>query len=465
MFSVIFYEIEKRNNSTKRPNQDGSSFECSIKNISNILNPSIELKHQNPTGFNYCFIEEFERYYFISNWTWNSGLWIASCTIDVLATYKPQIANSTLYVLRSASNSDGNLIDNMSPLLATSNAIVTEIYPYENQGGGVPSIDKGVFVIGVVGNNLNGQIIYEVLPEQFRILLSTLLTTADGYDWGDLTQGVINSLMNPTQYISSCRWYPKEFIISGSVLNMKFGNWNSGVTAYNIAQNGTRYELFRFPIEKHPQTNTKGNYMNLSPFTTCTLDLGVFGIINLDTTMLIDQNYIAVEFYVDAYSGLGTAKGYAETGDLIVSNRRLLFKKDVMFGVNIPLSANDSNAVPDILGTASAIGIGAMTGDVGAIISGASNIGNCAKAIQGTIETTSTSGSIVQHLRPFRLHQTFRNQADIDYTNNGHPLMKNVQIGSLNGFVLCKDGNIELNSTDAEKEKIRQYLTTGFYYE
>ena len=43
--------------------------------------------------------------------------------------------------------------------------------------------------------------------------------------------------------------------------------------------------------------------------------------------------------------------------------------------------------------------------------------------------------------------------------------MQNVAINSLSGFVLCDDGNIDLSCTDTEKEKIKQYLINGFYYE
>lgn len=465
MFDVSFYKFTKYNNSTKQPiSVPEITFKCDIRNVSNILNPSIELKHNNPTNFNYCFIEEFDRYYFISNWTFNQGLWIASCSIDVLATYKKQIGNNTKNVLRSASTKNGKLIDNISPITTEFTTNYVHNLPYPNQQNGAPSLSKGVYVIGVLGNNNGGQTMYELLPTQFQDLLSSLLTTADGYDWGDLTRGVINSLMNPFQYITSCRWYPNEFVISGTE-QIRCGLWGSSVSGYPLAPlTDTPYASFFIPISKHPQTNQKGEYMNLSPFTQTMLDASVFGVINIDTTSLIGANYIGIQIFVDAYSGIGTIKGYAETSSLLTFNK-LLFKRDVQFGVNIPLSANDSNAIPDLLGSAAAIGVGAYTGDVGAIASGVSNIGNVAKNLQGSIDSTSSSGSIVQHLNGFNLHQIFRNQADIDYSNNGYPLMRNVAINTLNGFVLCENGNVELSCTDIEKEKIKQYLEKGFYYE
>lgn len=457
MFEVRFYTFSKRNNSTKQPlSIQDTSFNCDIRNVSNILNPSIELKHDNPTNFNYCFIQEFERYYFISNWTFNQGLWIASCSVDVLATYKTPIGNTEKYVLRSYSSKNGNVIDNMFPMLAETTTQEQSIFPFSNTA---MTMDDGVIVIGVVGANEQGQTMYQITPTQFKSLLKMLLTTADGYDWGDLTQGVINSLMNPLQFLVSCRWYPKAFIY-GTGENLSFGNWHSNVMGYPIIMNAQQDIPYvsipnAFSINKHPQSLTKGQYLNLRPFTKSIIDLGVFGLADLDQTLLYDRQYIYIQIFVDAFSGIGTIKGWAENNGVHTYDR-LLFKKDIQFGINIPLSANDSNAIPSILNAT--LGLASGNIDFGAI-------GDVVKSMTGTVETSSSSGSIIQHLQKFRLMQNFMNQSDIDYLNFGYPLMRNVVLNTLNGFILCKDGNIELSCTDTEKEKIKQYLEQGFYYE
>lgn len=455
MFDVNFYIFSKKNNSTKTPDGSGTSFDCNIRNVSNILNPSIELRHQNPSDFNYCYIDAFHRYYFISNWTWTNGLWIASCTVDVLGSYKTQIGSVTKNVTRSASNKNGTLVDNIAPVTTAFTNNYVHNMPYPNQSGSAPSLSNGVYVVGVLGNNSGGQTMFELLPSQFQSLLSSLLTTADGYDWGDLTRGVINSLMNPFQYITSCRWYPNEFVTSGSD-TVKCGLWSSDVTGYHVAPlTDVPYASFFIPIAKHPQTNARGDYMNLSPFTQTMLDASVFGLIDIDTTALIGANYIGIRIFVDPYSGIGTIKGYAETSQLFTFNK-ILFKKDVQFGVNVPLSSNDANAVPSIL--TSALGLATGTIDFG-------SIGSAISSLNGQIDSTASSGSITQHLNGFNLHQIFRNQVEIDYTNKGYPLMRNVVLNTLSGYILCDDGNVDLNCTDTEKEKIKQYLENGFYYE
>ena len=100
MININFYTFSKKENSTKRPTGAGTVLSCNIKSRSSIVNPFIELK-TNPTAFNYCYIPSFNRYYYISDITFDSGLWLVTCRIDVLATYKTEIGNTSMYILRS----------------------------------------------------------------------------------------------------------------------------------------------------------------------------------------------------------------------------------------------------------------------------------------------------------------------------------------------------------------------------
>ena len=88
-----------------------------------------------------------------------------------------------------------------------------------------------------------------------------------------------------------------------------------------------------------------------------------------------------------------------------------------------------------------------------------------ANSFNGISATTSSIGSIAELLRPAVSYFYFRNQSEIDIVNAGRPLCENKQINTLNGFIICNDGNIVSNATEQEKESIVDYLTRGFYYE
>lgn len=63
-----------------------------LRNESSVIKPSILIGHSNPTGFNYCYIPAFGRYYFISDMvSVRTGLWRIECTVDVLMSFRSDI--------------------------------------------------------------------------------------------------------------------------------------------------------------------------------------------------------------------------------------------------------------------------------------------------------------------------------------------------------------------------------------
>lgn len=64
----------------------------SLKQDSNIIDPSILIEIENPTSFNYCYIADFGRYYFIRDMrSIRSNLWEILLHVDVLMSHKDEI--------------------------------------------------------------------------------------------------------------------------------------------------------------------------------------------------------------------------------------------------------------------------------------------------------------------------------------------------------------------------------------
>lgn len=64
----------------------------SLKQDSNIIDPSILIEIENPTSYNYCFIPEFGRYYFIRDIrSVRYNLWEIVLHVDVLMSHKDDI--------------------------------------------------------------------------------------------------------------------------------------------------------------------------------------------------------------------------------------------------------------------------------------------------------------------------------------------------------------------------------------
>lgn len=77
----------------------------SLKEETSVINPVIIFEYTNPTNFNYAYIPDFNRYYFISNFTSvRTGLWRVSMRVDVLESFKDAIKTIPAIVANSEVN-------------------------------------------------------------------------------------------------------------------------------------------------------------------------------------------------------------------------------------------------------------------------------------------------------------------------------------------------------------------------
>ena len=63
------------------------------------------------------------------------------------------------------------------------------------------------------------------------------------------------------------------------------------------------------------------------------------------------------------------------------------------------------------------------------------------------------------------LRYQFQLLVDEDLADNGRPLCENWKPSDIPGFLLVENGLTEINGTDTEADRIREYLEGGFYYE
>ena len=105
-------------NSAERNRVDKTNFiqvlnvlQGTLKESTSITNPVITIRYNYPT-FNYVYIEEFNRYYYVEDIvSINYDLWELHLSVDVLMSYKDGILNTTGFIERSQSLYDDKLID------------------------------------------------------------------------------------------------------------------------------------------------------------------------------------------------------------------------------------------------------------------------------------------------------------------------------------------------------------------
>lgn len=83
----------------------GGSYSCTLKDTTSVLNPVLILKTSDPVyNYNYLYIQEFGRYYFINDIrSVNNNVWEISAHVDVLETYKSAILANSAVIKRQAS--------------------------------------------------------------------------------------------------------------------------------------------------------------------------------------------------------------------------------------------------------------------------------------------------------------------------------------------------------------------------
>lgn len=98
----------------------------SIKGESSIINPTILIEYDNPTAFNYVYIDAFSRYYFVNDViVVRNGLLRVSLTVDVLESFAAAILSQNVIIDKNTTDFDLYLPDeNLLTLVKTKTDII-----------------------------------------------------------------------------------------------------------------------------------------------------------------------------------------------------------------------------------------------------------------------------------------------------------------------------------------------------
>lgn len=94
-FEIVLYKNYSEHNKLDKLISDAYAVEGVLRDNCSIINPIFEINAVDITGYNYCYIEAFGRYYFISDIiSKTTGLWEIHCNVDVLMSFIEDINNS-----------------------------------------------------------------------------------------------------------------------------------------------------------------------------------------------------------------------------------------------------------------------------------------------------------------------------------------------------------------------------------
>lgn len=474
MTAIFWTNFSKPNNSTKQPSGSGTSYTVYLKDNVSVLAPVFRIEGIN-LSVTYC--QWNGRYYFVRDIVLsNNNIYEIHCEIDVMATWKTAVGSSSQYVLRSASQSDGTIVDGFYP---------TKKNPTLKRNGGTPvlpwatSVNGGYYVVGVIsgsdstgghsGTIAQGVVQYYCMsPTSFNSFAQQIFTDAN---WTNFTTAD-RYTFNPIQYISSIQWFPFAPPVYGQPRqSIKLG-WETITCVALIITDPTRVDQFTFAIDDHPQAGSRGIYLDSPPFSEYILKFVPFGDIEIDGAILAKRS----SQYPNLYARMET--------DFISGRSRLIVSvitdtinykfaiREVQFGVNIQIAqiaANRLGLAENLVSSAAGVGANLLFGNIpGAITGAVSGILSAYQTAQPRVQSTGKNDSMLNIIststEPY-LYEVFHQIVDEDNATCGRPLCQQKTISSLSGYILCANTEISIAGLPSERDQIVQYMNNGFFYE
>lgn len=472
MINIYLFNYAKKENSTAKPSTDtGTRFRCAVKTGSSMISPVVEISTESLPGYNYAYIPNFNRWYYVTNLTYERGLWVLSLACDVLATYKDGIGALNEYVTRSSYSFDTNLIDRIYPAKANFSASNVILNPND-----IVTWASGTFAVNVVNaQSLSGYVTYLFTAANFSNFLaqlSTDLTDSSVSVWDSVSESIKITSYEPLRYIGSIFWFPESMPAGIARTTLKLGNYevtNISCVQPSFPEGGPGIDPIDIP--KHPQAATRGQYLNLAPYSEYTLSLGPFGNIKMDTTALYGKTKLHVNITTDYVTGSGRVRVTAGTGLLPdMANDAMVANTVCQYGVPVRINSMNSftlGSMFSIVGGIAGVAGGIVTGDADAAVSGFNSaVSGVESLAKGSFDSVGSTGSISDHIMKKILYTRFWNVTDENRANFGRPLCQNSVLNTLPGFIQVQRGHFaSAQATRPETDAVNAYLEGGFFYE
>lgn len=451
--------FNKKPNSTRQPSASGTQIDVRLKENCSVLNPIFIVNGYN---LSHNYIKWGVRYYFIDDIVILSNSHAEYiCRTDVLATYKSDIGGSSQYVTRSASSYDGDIVD---MLYATECDITQTSNGAAQDPGWTRDINTGCFVLGIMGKNAgqNGGAVtyYAVKPSAVQAITNYLMDPQN-LNVADISDELLECIFNPMQYIVSCLWFPFDLLLGNDQL--KVGWWSITPPSGTCAEisDAVYTRNISFTIPKHPQAASRGNYLNMNPFSRYLLNAGPWGIMPIENSLLLDDNSLDCFMNVDLYTGSGRFS--------IVGSQSLTYVQEFVAQIGVPVQLGQNmlnqGALSNVASGASGFIGGLLSGNPAQMLgSGTAALVSAAELSQSVPSTAGSNGSINFNTQ-FNLIGMFYKVVNDDVTQHGRPLCQVKTISSLSGYILCENADLDSAASYIEKEQIISYLNSGFYYE
>lgn len=480
MLTVTFLQFDKRENSTKQPLAEelasGIEFtNVTLKQLTNIDNPVlwIEGANLNLYAYNYVFIHEWGRYYFVATASLrHETIFECQCELDDLATFKTAILASRAFVLYSSSHFNRWLKDDRVPILPDCVSVHSNASIKEHQSGfDVFSSTHQDQICIVSVNNKDFGLTHYVMHESDLTDIMAALSAAGENIWKALSQQFGAAIQSIIQII---RLPINENVIPSS------GSYLFELGDQVIAPADPQQPAFAFPIlsrtyiEAYSSVGIPAGYLDFrlcEPYQQIKLSLPFVGTIDVNITDFREDGSISFRIAIDLLTGA------------------IVYENDINENVNQPFASysgqcgtlipfvssqiqNASNIVQSVAGGLTSLGLSAVTANpVPAVVGGIASVigGFYASNQKATAVLGSYSGNrsdVLIHTIKCTLikYDTLFEPSELTDIE-GRPCCKVMQLSQLTGYCRTQGFSISLNANKAVIDSINRKLDAGIYIE
>lgn len=446
--NIVFYKFTKKENSTARPQSGGFSISGILNENTSIISPSLSIKFGvDITGYNYAYIPDFNRFYKVVSWGYALGLWRCDLYVDVLASFKPEIAAMNNYILRSASESNGNIIDGLYPTTPQTGIL-------ETSAESIFGVDD--FIVQYVGKE--GLKAVLISNQGMVTLCQSLWNT-----WNNINgmNDAFAAIADPFQYVNAIQknYGPLGFWDSKKSVNIVLGTVDTGVSGHDVTGMEGNATI-ALSVPKHPQSGERP-YLKASPYSVYSARLPGIGWISIPSEALYNASAVSVKYVGESSSG--NLRADICVGDSVIASGTGKITTDWGFA-----GASSSTGVGGILGkvaNGSAALLGGIMGEFTKFIGAGSGIVDATGSATATVQQNGGMSGCVGMKEPLILQLKYQVAVTDNAEDHGRPLMEFRDIGTLSGFVQCEGAHFEGICTQTEQSMIDDALNGGFFYE
>lgn len=474
MPTVSFGSFSKRRNSTKQPGSLSDSRNCKLKETTSIDAPTFIVTGDD---FDYNYAQWGSRYYFITDVrSVHNGLSEIDCELDVLATYKSEILNTSAYVLYdSVANTE--LPDNRLPMKTTKTvSAATAACPF------VP--DGGCYILSITGSN-NSTGVYKCTENELAALIDdvsfiydnlwapdpsnpkpTAPASVDLWEW-------FKYLTTTCAWIFEALWSPiTQLFGSGHIpenlRDCRYIPFNVGVTSGRIpiylGTFLTQQTLGKLATETVHRTATvnipwqANDYRRRSPYTEIYLYLPYIGMIKLSSENLIGQSNLNVSYTLAMRDGSLVCT--------VTSGSEIIGQYSGNVGASVPVGISNVNLPKAAQSVISGI-TNAAAKNYGGVGMSALNFGDAITpnfTCIGGLDGIAAIGAN-QNITCYTVFHDTSDSPNQNLQAIGSPTMHSKPLGTLTGYCQCVDAHVEAAAMSHDLEQIDNFLNSGFYIE